>query len=392
MMRRLVMAAALLIGSATACSDGSTGGPGSGRTQVLLTDDPFSGGDIARVDLYIARIQASAGLDTLGSDSLSPSASWVTIAEPQKTFNLLDLQQGTTALAGEVDLPAGQYRAIRVTINTGLSHVVRLNGTDVMVQWPVQGELALYAYVENALEVPAGGAQIVIDFDVNRTFVDNGSGGLWFIPWIRAVNSAETGSVAGTVKGPSIEGDPVPVAGAYVMAITSPGPGAMGAITASTRTDADGHYVIGYLREGDYSITVQAPEPFVFNTGTVPATIAVGQRTTVNLSLTRDTGGVDTTGTGGGGTPTGPVASVTLQPSTQTVSVGDSVPVMAMLKNAQDEMLSGRAVTWAISDSTKLSVFGSYGNWAVLRALHSGTVTITATSEGKSGTGTVTIR
>jgi uncharacterized protein YjdB len=74
------------------------------------------------------------------------------------------------------------------------------------------------------------------------------------------------------------------------------------------------------------------------------------------------------------------------------VSVGDSVPVMAILKNAAGDQLAGRTVTWTISDSSKVAVFGSFGQWAVLRAKASGTVTITATSEGKSGTGTVSVR
>src|SRR5205814_419925 len=117
-----------------------------------------------RVDLYITRIQASTGLDTIGSDTAG--SGWVTIAEPQKTFNLMQLQQGVSVLAGEVDLPAGQYRAVRVDINTSLSHVKNDSGADVAVSWPVPGQLSLYAYVEHALDVPEAGAQIVIDFDV----------------------------------------------------------------------------------------------------------------------------------------------------------------------------------------------------------------------------------
>jgi hypothetical protein len=184
---RLVMAL-LMAGAAAACADtNSVTTVGDGHTRILLTDAPTSA-PLSRVDLYITRIEATTSQDTMGG-----SSGWVTIAEPAKTFNLLDLQQGTTALAGIVDLPAGQYQAVRVTINTSLSHVEDNTGATVAVSWPVPGELALYAYVEHALDVPATGAQIVIDFDVNRTFIDNGSGGLWFIPWIRAVNDAETG-------------------------------------------------------------------------------------------------------------------------------------------------------------------------------------------------------
>jgi hypothetical protein len=383
---RILAAAAVLL--AGACSDGTT--PGSGRTQVLLTDAPFPFGGISRVDVYIAKIEATTSTDTTGNID----AGWVTIAEPMKTYNLLELQQGTTAIAGEVDLPAGQYRAIRLTVDCGQSSITRTDGSHAFVQWPVQGELKLNALVENALEVPQGGAQIVIDFDVGRTFLDNGAGGFWFIPWIRAVNNAETGSVAGTVTATDIEGHPAGVGDAIVMAWHA-GPGIAGSIAATTRTDADGHYVLGWLHAGEYNVGVQPPQGFVYNQGGTPVTIHTGQRATTNFTVTPGTGGgtdTTTTGGGGGGQPTGPVATVALQPATQTVSVGDSVPVMAILKNAAGDQLAGRTVTWTISDSSKVAVFGSFGQWAVLRAKASGTVTITATSEGKSGTGTVTVR
>jgi hypothetical protein len=382
---RILAAAAVL--TIAACSDTTNGL--NGRTQVLLTDAPFPFGGISRVDVYIAKIEASTSTDTTGG----VDAGWVTIASPMKAYNLLELQQGTTAIAGEVDLPAGQYRAIRLTIDCGQSSITRTDGSHAFVQWPVQGQLQLNALVENALEVPEGGAQIVIDFDVGRTFLDNGSGGFWFIPWIRAVNNAETGSVAGAVTATDIEGHPVGIGDATVI-IWHAGPGIAGAIAATTRTDADGHYVLGWLHAGTYNVGVQPPAGFVYNQGGVPVTIQTGQRATANFTvLTGTGGGTDTSTTGGGGgQPTGPVASVTLQPSTQTVSVGDSVPVMAMLKNAAGDQLAGRTVTWTISDSSKVSVFGSFGQWAVLRAHASGTVTITATSEGKSGTGTVTVR
>lgn len=400
---RLVMAL-MAAGAIAACSDAnpvSTGG--DGHTRVLLTDAPPSG-SLGRVDLYIKSIDATTTQDTSCSlNQLCSASGWVSIAQPQKTFNLLDLQQGTTALAGEVDLPAGQYQAVRVTINTALSSVTDAHGAPMTVQWPVSGELTLYAFVAHALDVTAQGAQIVIDFDVNQTFVDNGSGALWFIPVIRAVNNAETGSVAGLITGPDIEGNPTPIAGAYVMIKHSPGDELPNQVETSTRTDATGHYVASFVREGSYIVDVQGSSSARLLIGSKPVTVTAGAQAVANVALFRDSGstdttttggggGTDTSTTGGGGTASGPVSTVAVQPVTQTVSVGDSVPVMAILKNDQGQSLSGRTVTWTLSDSTKINVFGSFGVWAVLRATHSGTVTITATSEGKSGTGTIVIR
>ena len=110
-MKRLIYAAVSL--AALACSDAPLAG-GSGHTRVYLTDDPFPFDSISQVNVYVARIEASASTDTTG---LTP-ASWVTIATPERTFNLLDFQGGNATLLGEADLPADQYAAVRVVINT----------------------------------------------------------------------------------------------------------------------------------------------------------------------------------------------------------------------------------------------------------------------------------
>src|SRR5215216_5214178 len=115
---------ALLLGAAAlgaaACSDG---GPPSGTrsagTRILLTDAPFPYDSIAQVNLYIERLEASASQDTtLG---IQP---WVTVAEPKKVFNLLDYQNGATALLGEATIPNGKYRMLRMTIDAGRSSLV----------------------------------------------------------------------------------------------------------------------------------------------------------------------------------------------------------------------------------------------------------------------------
>src|SRR5687768_10117576 len=94
---RVLTAAALLVAAANACyRDDPLGGANGGRTRVLLTDAPFPYDSVARVDLYIVEIQATSEPDTMFLGQW-----WTRIAEPHRSFNLLDLQQGTTALIGE---------------------------------------------------------------------------------------------------------------------------------------------------------------------------------------------------------------------------------------------------------------------------------------------------
>ena len=117
---------ALVIASfGSACGDASpTNGPeGNGETAVLLTDAPFPYDSVTRVDVYIERIDASTSTDTTGGSGI-----WVTIAEPKRAFNLLDLQNGQTALLGSSTLPVGKYKALRMTLDTRKSSVTAING------------------------------------------------------------------------------------------------------------------------------------------------------------------------------------------------------------------------------------------------------------------------
>lgn len=395
-MKRLAILAALLGIGAAACSDGSSAS-GSGRTQVYLTDSPFPYGSISRVDVYIARIEASASRDTSNVD---PS-SWVTIATPERVFNLLDFQGGAAALLGEASLPADRYSALRVVIKTDRSSVIRSDASQAPVHWPVAGDLALYAFVEEPLDVPASGAQIVLDFDVGRTFMDDGSGGFYFLPWIRAVTEAATGTIAGTVTATSIEGDVLPMVGVAVEVFYGPAQGLYPSTQplGSGRTDAQGRYTIAFVRPGTYQVIAEDPANIRMRASASPVPVTARSTTQLDLALVYDDagpggggGGPDTSGVDSTGTPTGPVATVTISPASQTVSVGDSLGAIAMTWNANSQLLAGRTVTWTVSDPGVVVVTQAAYNWILLRAVKSGTATLTATSEDKSGTASVTVR
>jgi trimeric autotransporter adhesin len=83
-----------------------------------------------------------------------------------------------------------------------------------------------------------------------------------------------------------------------------------------------------------------------------------------------------------------PVATVTVTLASPTVIVGNSTQASAVLKDANGNVLTGRAVTWATSDAA-IATVSSTG--LVTRVAGGGPVTITATSEGKSGSATVTV-
>ena len=81
------------------------------------------------------------------------------------------------------------------------------------------------------------------------------------------------------------------------------------------------------------------------------------------------------------------VASVTVSPATASVQAGQTVQLAATPKDANGNPLSGRTVTWASSNSAVATVGGS----GLVTGVTAGSATITATSEGKSGTSAITV-
>jgi len=84
---------------------------------------------------------------------------------------------------------------------------------------------------------------------------------------------------------------------------------------------------------------------------------------------------------------TAPVASVTVSPASASLLVGATQQLTATLKDANGNTLTGRSVTWTSSAPLVAPVSGS----GLVSALAAGLATITATSEGKSGTAALTV-
>ena len=82
-----------------------------------------------------------------------------------------------------------------------------------------------------------------------------------------------------------------------------------------------------------------------------------------------------------------PVASVAVTPAAASVAEGNTVQLTATPKDASGSPLTGRTVTWTTSDATVATVSAS----GLVRGVTAGPATITATSEGHSGTAAITV-
>ncbi|HMJ58527.1 MAG TPA: Ig-like domain-containing protein [Gemmatimonadales bacterium] len=82
-----------------------------------------------------------------------------------------------------------------------------------------------------------------------------------------------------------------------------------------------------------------------------------------------------------------PVATVSVSPATASLQVGQTVQLTASPKDAGGNPLAGRVVTWTSSAPGVASVNGN----GLVTSIAAGSATITATSEGHSGTAALTV-
>ena len=85
--------------------------------------------------------------------------------------------------------------------------------------------------------------------------------------------------------------------------------------------------------------------------------------------------------------PTVSVASVGVSLAASSVIAGKTTQATAVTKDASGNVLTGRTIVWTTSDPTVASADGV----GVITAIKAGSVTVTATSEGKTGTAPLTV-
>ncbi len=331
MSRRLavpLLSILLLAGGGCYQDDPGSNAPSTSQkpfAKVLLTDAPFPYDSVASVNVYVVSVAASTDPDTTGD------ACWETIAQPGKVFDLLELQQGTTTIVGEGELPAGQYRAIRMTIDTGLSSIIWSGGAQRVVNWQTYSQL--YALVESPVDVPTEGAEIVIDFDVGRSFLYAfyGRDDFTFSPHLRAINSAAAGAIAGTVT-TDYSGSSAPVKNASVTVCASDqcAPPDSGYVVTTGRSDDAGHYKIAFIRAGTYAVRIEPDYPFLAPVVTHNVQVTRGATTALSVLLPQ-------AGSGG--------AYIRISGPT-SVGVGGTITLIAAVGDATGSPVAHPALTW----------------------------------------------
>ncbi len=243
-----------------ACGDSTPTLSTGGQVNISLTDAPFPFSEVKSVDVWVVRIDAKmSDVDSVEAANESDSAGWKTLVSPNATFNLLTLANGTTANLGTATLPIGTYKSFRMVIDTDKSSVTLNDNTKPEVKWPSAGKNGIKVILDKPFDVATGTTNMLIDFDVGRSFIMRGNSisqnGLLFKPVIHATTQQSTGAIAGTVKGDNASGPGI--AGATIEVLkagTTLGDTNANNVVRTGVTDANGNFTLAFISPGTYVV------------------------------------------------------------------------------------------------------------------------------------------
>jgi trimeric autotransporter adhesin len=361
-MRAPRFAPATLLALAIACAS-STDGASSVAT-VELSSSTL--GVVAGADAPLtARLLDAGGHEVSGAivwSSRDPSIATVAPSSAQ-TVVVRGVAPGTTQVAANF---AGRSAVATVTVTARAVATVDVQPSRVDLR--LGGSVQLVARALDATGAELAGRAIAFASS-DTTIAKVTASGL--------VTAVATGGTSITVSSEgrstlvAVVVTPVPVA-TVAIAPTAPSLALGGTVQLQATTrDSTGATLAGRA----VAWTSQSPNvASVSSTGLVTA-LAVGTTTVTATSEGRSASVTVTV------TPR-PVASVTLTLPQPTLAEGDSAQLAVTLADAQGQPLTGRVVTFASSDTSIARVSAT----GMLTAIAPGAATITATSEGVSGT------
>ncbi len=197
-------------------------------------------------------------IDDDDDDDSDDDGPFIVIFEGERTFNLLDLQNGRTDLLAEATVPAGRYTQMRLIVTGGQ---ITLNDDENRIYTltvPSGSQSGIKLHL--TFDVVAGEETLLLlDVDLSRAFTAIPGGHIedpetirtfHFTPSVamRLIELVEAGSISGTVTGE----DTNPLGDVSVTAYTGVD------VVASSSTNEEGTYTLAGLGTGVYRLVFLA--------------------------------------------------------------------------------------------------------------------------------------
>lgn len=253
-----ILAASLI---ATACSSGSGGSGDSASTGTLnltVTDAPIDPALVEEARIWVDQVRIHPQAD-------SENGFLVIYDGAPRELNLLDLRNGITQGLAQADVPAADYRQLRLHVSSAYLRLVNGNeysSADNSLKINSQASSGFKVFIDPAVTVQAGfSTDLLLDIDLGKTFKPTPANdpenatSYKLHPVIRAANISETGEIRGTVTADDGTGTGTYVAQENVAVyIMPPGETDPENSIASTATGVDGGYAILGLEAETYDV------------------------------------------------------------------------------------------------------------------------------------------
>lgn len=242
--------------------------PSGGVVNFEITDSPFPFAILQQVNITISEV---AVIDS--SDQIS------VVDSTTRTYDLLQLQQGRTALLSQVVLSPGEYKEFRLKITSGTVVLTDSRSFPLNVPSGETSGLKIKLQQSPLLISLGSSSRLIFDFDLSRSLVPSPASasraedirGFQLKPVIRAVVAADTGEIAGSAT--LLTGGPV-ISGT----VTVEGQG----FTQTTSTDTNGQFVLSFLPPGIYTVKVESG---VLIGTQLNVVVVTGNRTSIAIQL-----------------------------------------------------------------------------------------------------------
>jgi hypothetical protein len=247
----LILFAATLVSCSDKDADSVNNPNGTSQIAVKLTDAPGDYDEVW-VEVEDVKIKYAATGNAQTKTETREDEGWMSLegVENQR-INLLDLTGGVTELLAEAEISSGFLQEIRLVL--GDNNTIVVNGQELVLETPSAQQSGLKVKVDEELKADVY-YTFILDFDVDRSVVNQGNGGYSLKPVLRLSVDEESGSIAGTVT-PSTK--PVLVEAR----------GANGSVSAYT--SAEGKFQLHGVEPGTYILTATPEEDMGFKVAVI---------------------------------------------------------------------------------------------------------------------------
>ncbi len=265
-------------GSSTGTETGTAANATTGTLSLGLIDKSTEEYEAVYVTIDEVRVHRC---DTEGEEECE--GTWITVATPGKTYDLLKLINGVIAPLGVAELEPGIYTQMRLYLGAdpddGLNildephphlvpNYVIVEGSNAIHELKIPSGYQSGIKLVREFEIVAGATvDLLLDFDADKSVVKAGKSGNYLLkPTIKIIDTLENATLSGTVT----DDQPVGLGGVQVSAQTydegsteDPKDQKDWVYTYTTTFTAEGDEDIGqymmYLAPGDYNIVVYEP-------------------------------------------------------------------------------------------------------------------------------------